>query len=202
VLFGAAFIAFSSGCSRDAEKSLDHPAGSVGGNAFLNGELDSLKKEIHELKATLAKVQELQTKVESLESSNQQYRIAWFDPTAAQSFGRVDANVGYFLIALERVEPYLDGQKVTLLIGNPNNVTFQGFEINASWRIRRPTEGGKGSWGEWANSHREKVVKFTEALRPGIWNKVSFTIAPVTVEQLGNLGIAITTNQVLLAGGR
>jgi hypothetical protein len=200
-LIGSLVVAFTLlgvGCSQDSGKPLEQPAG----NAVLTADVDALKKEVQELKVRVGAIQELQTKVFQLELARDEFRTTWFDPTGAKGYQRVDANIGYFLVTLENVEPYLDGQRVTLLIGNPNSATFSGFEVKASWRIRAPTEGSKNTWAEWVNSQQEKVIKLTDTLRAGTWNKVTFIIAPAKAEQFGSLGIAITTNQIVLAGGR
>jgi len=36
----------------------------------------------------------------------------------------VKANNGHFLVSCDDVVPYGDGQKITLRIGNPYNITF------------------------------------------------------------------------------
>jgi outer membrane murein-binding lipoprotein Lpp len=41
--------------------------------------------------------------------------------------------VGTFFIAFEDAQPYLDGYKVRLKIGNPSTATYEGFQLHLTW---------------------------------------------------------------------
>lgn len=152
-------------------------------------------------------VAELQRKVWRLEVEKDLYSTANFDPTDSKGYGRVDANIGTFLVTLDNVEPYLDGQKVTLKIGNPNNMRFIGFKVKATWGMRFPDTKLQGD--DWTKAYeaynastKEKEITFTETLQPGAWNKVSFVVSPANGNEFGRLNIAIETNQVSLVASR
>jgi len=175
-------LVFGSGCSRDETET-------------------HAKDEIAKL--TL-KLLDLEIKVRLIETQASLYETAWFDTTGGKGYQRVDANMGYFLVGLEKVEPYLDGQKITLSIGNPGNVTFHGFKIRASWSGRMPAanlspEEKSKVWEAFrSNKEREKEIALVDSLRPGTWNRVQFIISPKKAEEFGMLGIGITTNEVSL----
>jgi hypothetical protein len=139
-------------------------------------------------------------------SKETSYKTAVFDPTGERSYERVDGNVGFFLILIDNVEPYLDGQKISLLIGNPNNLTYSGAVLKIGWSARAPEfslppKQFSEEMAIYNASRRETKINVTDTLRPGTWNKVSFTIAPAKATEFGNLEIGITTNQVILARG-
>jgi hypothetical protein len=179
--------AITSGCAKTEAENNTQPAAL--------GELSALK----------TKIGELEQKVFALELYRERYESAALDPTGSRSYQRVDGNVGYFLVVLENAEPYLDGQKITLLIGNPNNVTFSGVKLKAKWGPRYPEK--KQSSQEWLEAYQaytassqEKEIELTDTLRAGTWNKVQFTIAPAKTDAFGRLEIGINTNQVRLSG--
>ena len=153
------------------------------------------------------RVSKLEGRVFAIEYANSLHAAAWFDPTGDKSYQRVDTDVASFLVVLQHVQPYLDGQRVTLLIGNPNNVVFSGLEIHAMWTKRVPDaklapQQLEKAWNEYNSSQREKNITLTDTLRPGYWNKVSFTVAPAKADDFGALGIGLKVNSLRLAGGK
>ena len=152
-------------------------------------------------------VTKLEGRVLAIEYANSAHSTAWFDPTGDKSYQRVDTDVAPFLVVLQHVQPYLDGERVTLLIGNPNNVSFSGVEIHAMWSkrvpdMKLPPEQLEKAWNEYNKSQREKSVTLTDTLRPGYWNKVTFTVAPAKSGDFGALGIGLKVNSLRLAGGK
>lgn len=131
------------------------------------------------------------------------------DPTE-KGFANMKANNWHFLVSSEDVVPYGDGQKVTLRIGNPYNITFKGFKITARYGTRAPempdlsdTEAFKkwsSAYERWQKLLRQKELSFTDELQPGRWNRVAMILAPAKAEEVGFIGIRISTNQVSLFG--
>ena len=60
------------------------------------------------------------------------------DP-AAKGYGVIATNKGRFFIAVEKVETYLDGQRVFLRIGNPSSAAFGGCKLDVTWNSRGPS---------------------------------------------------------------
>lgn len=161
--------------------------------AELEGELKKLRERVDEVAFDLflAKVQLDQNKT------------ATFDPSNPRGFQRVESNNGTFLVSVEDVRPYLDGHRVTLHVGNPQQATFGGFKMKVGWARRMPssTKGAQTSqeaWKAFHESKQEKEFSFTETLRPGTWNRISFVVAPAKAEEFGYLELSMTTNQVVM----
>lgn len=194
------------GCSKESPTaSREAPSAPTKNHFVPDADLPTATKvDIEQLKDRINK---LQARVFALEAGAQEHSSAWFDPTGDRSYQRVDSSVGQFLVVLDHVEPYLDGQRVTLLIGNPNNATFAGMKIKASWSRRIPdsTLDEKKlqlAWQEFNSSQKEKEITLTDTLRAGYWNKVRFTVAPAKSDDFGQLGIALTVNSIRLMGGK
>jgi hypothetical protein len=97
------------------------------------------------------------------------------------------------------VQPYLDGQKLQLRIGNPNLATYSGFKLKAKWGPRYPTATDTPArWDQWKRSVREKEIESTADLKPGVWNTVEIVLAPAKPDELGYIELSMTTNKVML----
>lgn len=136
--------------------------------------------------------------------SLEQYDSATFDPTGQKSYQRINSNTGIFLVILDNVSPYLDGQKVTLSIGNPSSAKYTGFKLKLTWGMRFPEFDGKDA-EEWNKQYRlaiestkEKEISLPDTLQPGSWNKVSFNLAPAQSKEFGRLTIEMITDNVSL----
>lgn len=181
---------------------------SQGGSSSVGAAVESAANTKNEIGELSTKITQLETKVMMLEFQQNPYQTATFDPGDSKGYQRIDANVGTFLMTLENVEPYLDGQKITLLIGNPNNINFSGFKLKVKWGLRMPDmknpPGGdfRVAWDAYQKSTKEKEQSFTETLRPGMWNRVKLTISPAPAAEFGRLEVTMRTDQVSLIGGR
>lgn len=164
---------------------------------------------------------QLRSEIAVLKGTLELVRTSGPDPTEAvidpveKGFGIATSRNGHFLIACDGATPYLDGYKISLRIGNVHSLTYNGFQLSCRYGPRYPelpridpaasavasAEAYK-RWADdcakWQSSIKEKVVSFTEDLKPGIWNPVSFVLAPVTPGELGYIRIGITTDQVSL----
>lgn len=132
-----------------------------------------------------------------------------FDP-ADRSFSVVRTNNGHFPVSIENILSYGDGQRITMRIGNPYNVTFNGISMTVRYGPRRPTfDRTKGfnaaeyaaqtaADQAWEKSVQKKEVQLTDRLHPGRWNAVSIVVAPAKPEELGFFGVRISTNQISL----
>ena len=133
-------------------------------------------------------------KLIALESKLDQYNSVTLDPLNPKQYARVNSSSGFFLVSLQNVEPYLDGVKVRLNIGNPLSATYGGFKIKAKWGPK----WNRVSVKEWQSALREKELSFTDSLESGRWNGVELILSPATPEDFGHLEIAIETDTVSL----
>lgn len=165
--------------------------------------------------ASTASVAQLTSRVTALE--NQQTLRAWqaaaekkasFDPSNSEGFQKLETNLGTFLIVLEGVEPYLDGQRVTLRIGNPYAADVSGLTLDLEWGPRLPvfTSSTSESFDKVLTHYNEathtKQVQPVEQLRAGAWTKYVFVVAPAKSEDFGRLEVQMNAKSVSLAAPR
>lgn len=149
----------------------------------------TLKRKVADLEE---RVLFLQRRVLDL-SSNE---TIWINPTSPDKYQRLDGTLGFFLVSLNRVEPYLDGQRVFLDIGNPSSISFDGFTLSAEWGKRVPDDTKQ--WEQWNAGLRQKELSFTDTLLPGMWTRVDFVLAPAPTTEFGHLALSIQTDTVSL----
>jgi hypothetical protein len=139
----------------------------------------------------------------------EKYKKAEFNAAIASGYQRIDSKTGVFLVLCDSVQPYLDGQKVRLKIGNVNSATYSGFTLHAEWGTKVPqlTEFRSGDewdkfFGAWEQSLRKIDIDSTLDLKPGSWNSVDIVLSPAKADELGYIGLSITTNSVILTADR
>ena len=120
-----------------------------------------------------AQVRYLQTRVS--------YKLATLDCNTGKydEFQFTGGTLTYFA-ACTKIEPYLEGHKITLSIGNPYAFTFSNVKGNLNY--------GK----DWPDASDKKVeVSFTESLRGGAWNTLVVTVNPSKPEEMRVLYIEL-----------
>jgi hypothetical protein len=145
--------------------------------------------------ATLEKrIKALESKVWQLEYNSRKDKSVELD-TSSDVFERLDSNNGSFLVRVTKAEPYLNGYKVYLAIGNTSSVTFSGFDLSLKWSIK-PPEGNVEEWSKWWDGRKTKKEHFPQDLEPGRWNTVVVILTPTRADELGYFEIALTTNSL------
>lgn len=175
-------------------------------------EVDSLKQEILSLNAQIESLKsdydELKVRLDDFESGMSDMRldmlIAGPQKTilldwATGGYQKIDTDVGYFLISLDDVTPYLDGKKVKLRIGNPSTATFKGFDLEFKWGQKYDSKK-KQPYDEWKKALNRKTVSFTKSLNPGTWNRTEAVLAPASIEQLQYIEMSMNVNTLSLRG--
>jgi hypothetical protein len=142
------------------------------------------------------RISKLEERVLSLETAQEMYRSVSLRVSNPGGFQRLDTDDGTFLIALKDVQPYLNGFRVALAIGNPTSADYKGFELNAKWGKRVGTDSR--TYTEWRKSLRENKFSFLESLRAGTWTRITLHLAPASADELGTLELSMTTNVVSL----
>ena len=87
---------------------------------------------------------------------------------------------GMFLISLLAAERRGDACRLVLSIGNPQNMTCDGFELRAEWGRRL-----------------SQTLSFTATLHPGSWTDIEAVLAPVA-DSDRLIRLALYTNVVSL----
>lgn len=151
--------------------------------------------------ALAAEVELLKSEVSSLQTSVLQLEFArndsaYLDPSAPNKYSRADSNNGSFIISIDNIQPYVDGQKVTLDIGNLFDASYTGFSLTVVYGPRMPTD--PAGMTDWNKSLKKLDQDFTQTLYAGTWNKIDVVLAPLKAEEFGYLNIVIHTNQISL----
>jgi len=77
---------------------------------------------------------------------------------------------------LDDIEPYSNGYKLVLSIGNPYYAVFSGMKTRARWGSAFETEASEkdmSAYEAWEKTFKEKEETVTHELRPGTWNKIT-----------------------------
>ena len=111
---------------------------------------------------------------------------------ANKGYQRIDTDAGSFFIFVQDVQPFLNGYKLRLQIGNPSAADFNGFRLNLVWgrhmavqssstnavlsadQVKEATQ----SLVEWAQSLHSKDVDFVDELKPGCWTRLTSCCRP------------------------
>ncbi len=104
-----------------------------------------------------------------------------------------------FPVSCSRAEPYLDGYKLRLYIGNPYSATFTDVKLDVTWGAMGFLE--MSLLGEEAPKvkSRSKTVSFSESLRPGTWNELPLVLSPANADEASRVTISLTIGSVQLA---
>ncbi|MFB1479215.1 DUF3251 domain-containing protein [Corallococcus sp. RDP092CA] len=121
-----------------------------------------------------------------------------FSP-GSSGYGSLYTPSGTFLVSLEKIEPYADGQRLTFRIGNPQAVAYGHPTLKLKWGRRMPKVAvgdASQSIEEWRASLRSKEQLLTSDLRAGAWNTVTTTVSPATGEDVGYVEFAMDISNV------
>jgi len=139
------------------------------------------------------------------EDSENEYTIV---DITGNGFAAAKSNNGTFLISCKGAEPYLDGHKLALKIGNPYFMTYSGFTVKARFGRRPPDVPGSASadqktewrirYEQWEKALKEIDVSSIDELAPGAWTNVELILSPSKPEEVGYLSLRIETDQVAL----
>lgn len=126
-----------------------------------------------------------------------------FAPSSA-GYRQVATDSGVFLVALDKVTPYANGQKLTFRIGNPQSATFRNPTVAVRWGMPSPAVGGMDgnyakAYAEWQASLQSKSERLLTDIRPGVWNTVTIVVAPATSEEIGYIEYAMDVGTVSMA---
>lgn len=91
-----------------------------------------------------------------------------------------DTGALVFFAACTKIEPYLEGHKITISIGNPHAFNFS----NVKGELRY----GKDVFD---SIERKVEVSMTESIRAGTWNTIMVTVNPSKAEDLRYLGLTL-----------
>jgi hypothetical protein len=161
----------------------------------------SLQKRIVELEQ---KVAEFETSIQTIlemtgKHSSEIYKLkrqeAELDPAIPDKYQRIETAVGSLLVSLGKAEPYLDGYKVQLQIGNPLAAQFSGFTVSTVYAPRLHKDD---QFFEWFKKRKTKDFVFTQTLVSSRWNVVELIFPDVIPDAFGYLSVSVSVNTVSL----
>ena len=147
--------------------------------------LNNQKSEITNLKSQVSTLQ-------TILFSPKENKTALLGTSDLNKYERFDSSTGVFLVSIANIQPYLDGYKVDLNIGNLSYASYNGFTITAKWR--------KDIFDFMGTNNNSQIhdFTFTNELKPGSWIKVEFVATPAKADEFKYLELSIETNTVSL----
>jgi hypothetical protein len=189
--FAVALFALTAGCDQKPQDDKTGP------------QIQALQQQITSLGNQLQTAQQneiaLAGRVTNIELARvfENSESAELDP-ASKSYGIAKTNLGNLLISVDNIQPYGDGYKLKLLVGNPNMTTYDGAKLKVQW-AEKPQWGQQGFDGQkWNASIQSKDVDIPNNLLPGAWNPVEIVISPATAAQTGYLSVTATLDKLYL----
>jgi hypothetical protein len=134
-------------------------------------------------------VEDLERRIRSLE-----LQVRGLQTRTATKYASVDCNTGKFdefqfsggtlilFASCTKIEPYLEGHRITLSIGNPHSFSFSNVKGNLSY--------GK----DWVEAlERQVEVSLVDPLRAGAWTTINVTVNPSKPEQMRYIGLELNS---------
>lgn len=121
-----------------------------------------------------------------------EFQMKSIERRVSHRFAELDCNSGkydefmfetgalVFFAACTKIEPYLEGHKITISIGNPHAFNFS----NVKGELRY----GKDVFD---SLERKVEVSIAESIRAGTWNRIMVTVNPSKAEDLRYLGLTL-----------
>jgi len=178
--------------------------------------IDALEKKINDLEQRITS-QELKCFERFLDFENRiealKKRTATIDPNST-AYSFLDTGAGVLLISCDGVEPYLDGHRIKLRLGNPLNMQFSGFKLRFKFGRKPPElpklknmsksdflkagEAWQRDYDAWKESLREAESSYAVDLLPGAWKTVRATLPQTKAEDIAYVEVSIETNRISL----
>jgi hypothetical protein len=165
----------------------------------LEKKLSGQETRINELQST---VSYQRNKMARLQAEKDRYGKVYLD-TSSKGFQRLDTNCGTFWVMLDDIEPYPNGYKFVLSVGNPYYAIFTGMKTSVRWGRAFETKGSEkeidaNAYEAWEKTLKGKEETFANELRPGTWNKMTIILAPANAEDLAYVEFSMSVEQVKL----
>jgi hypothetical protein len=112
-----------------------------------------------------------------------------------KSYQRIDADVATLFVSTESVDPYLDGYKVKLKIGNPTTADFNGFTLTSFWG---PTYTPNLTVEAYESAQKSRTNTCPNTLLSGYWTPVEIVLAPANADEIRNAKFSIKLNAIKL----
>ena len=126
---------------------------------------------------------------------------AVFDAANSTGFSRINTDSGFFLVSLENVEPYLEGFRINLEVGNPLLATYKNLKFQVSWGKKfdsKEAANDPNAYQKWLSGLHSKKISIPDDLAAGAWNKVQLVLSPAKSDELGYIAVKLSTDTASL----
>ena len=126
---------------------------------------------------------------------------AVFDAADSTGFSRINSESGFFLVSLKNVEPYLDGYRVTVKVGNPLSADYSNLKFDVSWGKKYESKDAANdpkAFQNWQASLHTKEISMPDKLLSGSWNMIQLVLSPAKSDELGYISIKLSTKTASL----
>jgi len=117
----------------------------------------------------------------------------------SKAFSVIDTKVGRLYVAVRSVQPYLNGQKIIVDIGNPTATTFSNAKLTLTWGPR-VGEDFK-DFEAFDKQKRTKEIDEPKRFAPASWTPVEVILDDAPADQLGAVWLKLEFKGVLLNKG-
>ena len=197
---GAGLLCFSlMGISVAAQTSSHRGASSVTGTKEPAPSISALEERVSALEKKVAALESSVSFNSFLVSQKQEkHPSIQLDPSA-HTFQMLDGDDSTFLISVRNVTPYLNGYRVTLSVGNPEDATFSNVTFNIRWaKAYDYSHYTADSYQKWQKSVNEKEITLNTNLLPGSWNTVNIDLVPCAADETGFMELSMKTPSIIL----
>lgn len=137
-----------------------------------------------------------------MQSQGGRMTTIYIDPSS-KGFLRLDHDTGFFLISCKDAEPYIDGYKIIISVGNPFAGTYSNTKFKVKWG-KKPTKKleNDDEYRNWRNTLFSKQIDVADDIRAGSWNNVELILTPAKPEDIGHIEITAESPIVSLTKPR
>lgn len=161
--------------------------------AKLQGQVDSQLEELTTLKEA---VEGLKIKASLHEAQLDTVDVSEAVVSEGGSYGIAKTKQGIFLVSIEKLDPYLDGYKATLHIGNTSTLTMLGGEFEVKWGL--PWNSPNKKLNEIWASRKSKKFSFVQTFVPGSYTAIEVALTPAKPEEVKTLNVVPVWNRISL----
>lgn len=158
----------------------------------------------------------LQVKISEFETENTELKkrvnlLEWSSEVATSMINAVDQRAatvtdegkygiartphGPVIVSVEKIQPYLDGYRVSLSIGNMTTASMNGAEIEVEWGLQY---GGGVTYQQATASKKTKTFSQTGLFAAGAYTLVDVALTPAKPEEVKQLRVSPKWNIVSL----
>lgn len=109
---------------------------------------------------------------------------------------------GAFPVAIDGVQPYLDGYKIKMKIGNPTSATLTDVDLRVVCSPRSMFNGGADEFSDGLKRMREVNVNPAKIFPSASWTAVDVIVGNVAPADIGVIDVWLDIKGVSLSGSR